>query len=48
MEGGWEEIACPFDFSGLKKSAYSKLDYSLLFTDGSPGLSSGSGSSAAS
>jgi len=48
VEGGWEEIACPFDFSGLKKSAYSKLDYSLLFTDGSPGLSSGSGSSAAS
>ncbi|PVH72063.1 hypothetical protein DL98DRAFT_470943 [Cadophora sp. DSE1049] len=40
-EGGWEEVACAFDFSTLKRGTYSSLDYSPLYANGTPESSSG-------
>ncbi|KAH6691184.1 hypothetical protein BKA61DRAFT_742571 [Leptodontidium sp. MPI-SDFR-AT-0119] len=40
-EGGWEEVASDFDFSGLKKGVYTGCDSPPLDPDQSPGSSRG-------
>ncbi|KAG4439618.1 hypothetical protein IFR05_004913 [Cadophora sp. M221] len=40
--GGWEEVASDFDFSGLRKGVHTSCNTPPLDPDGSPGLSRGS------